>query len=139
MIISRGQFWAGVGIAVLGFLLAIADFVIRWYFETALGKHYDISMLPVLFGCGTIFIGGFIMNPKKAEDAGGFLVRSGVSILQVIPNVFSFGRRAGDQGGTQVGVTANTEPVVVPPHTPIVTAAPEPTPWKPSPSHDPDK
>lgn len=89
----RSRTVAGGIVAVVGLLISMGEFALRWFYAVQHPpQHYDMDAWPILFGCVVIFVGGFIMDNQRAEDAGGFVVRSAVSVIDVVRN----GRRASD-------------------------------------------
>jgi hypothetical protein len=81
----------GIALATIGLVPILIEFA--FYFRSsAHGQHYDVSPWVMLGGAVICFVGGFVIDSKKAESAGGFLVDSSVKVIGVIRS----GRRSSD-------------------------------------------
>jgi hypothetical protein len=83
---------AGYTLATLGVLVVVAEIALHIYGYFS-KNPYELNHAVLLFGVILGFVGFYIIDPRKAEDGGGFLVRSGVDIIKALPR---FGRRSTD-------------------------------------------
>lgn len=98
---KRARTRAGVTLAILGVVLACVEF--GFYFRAQYHhEHYDINPYLMLAATVIAFVGGFIIDPQKAEQAGTFIVDTGLRVVAVIPT----GRRAGDKKVVQLDPVA---------------------------------
>lgn len=116
----RSRTITGGVVAALGLLLAFVEFGL--YFRAHyLGLEYRISPYVLLAATVLAFVGGFIVDSRKAEDAGTFLADTGLKFITLIRT----GRRTSDV----VAVVSDTPPAPLnaplPPDRPV--PPPKPT------------
>jgi hypothetical protein len=85
----------GIVLAFVGGAVLLTELAFHWRDPAG----YPIGTWPLVIGLAISFVGAYLIDPKQAEDGGGFLVNSAVSIIGVVRG----GRRATDP------------PVVMPP------------------------
>ena len=95
-----GSLLAAIGVGVL-----LVELVRYWRYE------HPIHPAPIVIGCIIGFVGFYLLDPKGAEDGGGFLVTSAVRIIGVVRG----GRRSTDAPV----VIAAPDPAVIPTATPV--------------------
>lgn len=88
----RARTFAGVLIALFGLALSTTEFVL-YFIAQYKGKHYDVNAWVMFASVIICFVGGFILDAKKSEDAADFVFQRGYKILKVIRGT---GRREGD-------------------------------------------
>jgi len=95
-------------LAVIGGGVMLTEIGLHWW-ASFHSQSYPIGTWPVLIGAAIAFTGGFIRDPKAAEDGGGFIVNTGLRIVRVIRtgnadeiNVTKEGRRETDKTVVEV-------------------------------------
>lgn len=96
-------------IALIGGGIILTELCLHWW-ASFHNESYPIGAWPVLVGAAIAFTGGYIRDPKAAEDGGGFIVNTGLRIMRVIRTgnadeitvARKDGQRAGDTPGTEV-------------------------------------
>jgi hypothetical protein len=101
----------GIVLAFVGGAVLLTELAFHWRDPAG----YPIGTWPLVIGLAIAFVGAYLIDPKQAEDGGGFLVNSAVSIIGVVRG----GRRASDP------------PVVVPPTAALPRAASDAAPTGP--------
>lgn len=103
-------------LATLGLLLMLAEAGTYYYYRYARNEHYDVNVTLLLLGAVLGFVGFYVLDNKRALEAGQFLVQSATGVLAVVRGG---AKRSGDTVITPVPPPSAAVPVHLP--DPVVT------------------
>jgi hypothetical protein len=99
---TKARTHVGVLLAGVGILIMLAHLGLHVWQPVRYPLEAGVVAIAFIIG----FVGAYLLDPKEAEDGGGFLVNSAVSIIGVVRS----GRRATDPIVVQKAVEQATEP-----------------------------
>ena len=107
--------WGSIG-AFAGFATVFVEIGFYWQAHVK-GGHYEMSPVIIAIGAIIVFIGGALLDFKRAKDITGVVVSSGVTILGAIP--LPWGKRWTDRVASKAAPGIVVLPTPVP--DPVVT------------------